>query len=56
MIKNRKCRCYMWHIDRFQLRDLILIVRSSSEKGTDMARIPSIFTSHEEVWKLSKER
>ncbi|RMX55517.1 hypothetical protein pdam_00022900 [Pocillopora damicornis] len=31
-----------------KLRDLILIVRSSSEKGTDMARIPSIFTSHEE--------
>ena len=36
----------MCPIDRFQFCDLILIAR----------RIPSIFTSQGEVWKLPKER
>ena len=47
----------MWPIDHFQLCDFILIVRSGSNKGIDMARIPSIFASQgEEVWKLYKEK
>lgn len=47
----------MWPIDHFQLCDFILIVRSGSNKGIDMARIPSIFASQgEEVWKLYKQK
>ena len=47
----------MWPIDHFQLCDFILIARSGSNKGIDMARISSIFASQgEEIWKLYKQK
>ena len=57
MFKNMKCLCCMWHIDRFQVHLILIVILIGNDKGIGMTRIPSIFTSQgEEVWQFSKER